>query len=304
MNPFRPLLAPHECPLTKPDFFEFLQYPLMVSPKYDGIRCIVLDGVCYSRSMKPLPSLQVQEDFGHLEYFDGELIVGCPTDPNTYNRTQSHVMSKGKPGELRFYVFDYVHPDWLEKAYIERVAKLERLINGPEQTTEAEIKWVEQSWAASERALIEWEESYLSAGFEGVMMRHPGASYKFGRGTYNEGIIYKLKRFQDAEGRVIDVLGGMTNTNKQERDERGYAKRSFKKAGMVTSGMLGGFLVDYEGQEITVAPGAFPHPDRYMILANKEAFIGRLLRFRFMSYGSKDRPRFARAVGFRDRMDL
>ena len=35
------------------DSVEQLRYPLLGSPKLDGVRAIVIDGVVYSRNMKP-----------------------------------------------------------------------------------------------------------------------------------------------------------------------------------------------------------------------------------------------------------
>lgn len=108
----RPLLAPSQTPSNYPDFWKKLKYPLLGSPKLDGIRCIV-DGQGHTRSRtwKFIPSLQVATMFGDVPWLDGELIEGNWTDYNVYNRTNSHVMSENKPGDMRFYVFDYAHPE-------------------------------------------------------------------------------------------------------------------------------------------------------------------------------------------------
>ena len=70
MTKFRPILASACEDITK------LTYPVACSLKLDGIRCIVKNGVVYSRSMKPIPSEVVQKKFGKVEYegFDGELV--------------------------------------------------------------------------------------------------------------------------------------------------------------------------------------------------------------------------------------
>ena len=54
------------------------------------------------------------------------------------------------------------------------------------------------------------------------MMRNPIAPYKQGRGTFREGIIYKLKRFEDSEAVIIGFVEQMTNQNVLEKDELGY----------------------------------------------------------------------------------
>jgi DNA ligase 1 len=55
---------------------ELIQFPYLVSPKIDGLRALVKDGVVYSKTMKPIPTRRVQELFGHLHGADAELTVG------------------------------------------------------------------------------------------------------------------------------------------------------------------------------------------------------------------------------------
>ena len=45
-----------------------LKYPLFASVKLDGIRCLVIDGVAYSRNMKPIKNEYVQKCIGKTEY--------------------------------------------------------------------------------------------------------------------------------------------------------------------------------------------------------------------------------------------
>ena len=59
-----------------------INFPIYVSTKFDGIRAIAIDGVVYSRSMKPIRNEHVQKLFGKEEYngFDGELPIGVCFD--------------------------------------------------------------------------------------------------------------------------------------------------------------------------------------------------------------------------------
>ena len=103
---FRPMLA---CSESAHNFFDKLRFPLYASPKLDGIRATVRDGVVYARSNKPIANIHVQEKFKHFEWFDGELIVGDPTSKTCYRDTCSVVNSKSKPVEdVNFYVFDHI----------------------------------------------------------------------------------------------------------------------------------------------------------------------------------------------------
>jgi DNA ligase-1 len=61
---FKPMLA-------SPADMSKLRFPLWLSPKLDGIRALVINGVVMSRSLKPIPNQHVQSLFGHLEGYDG-----------------------------------------------------------------------------------------------------------------------------------------------------------------------------------------------------------------------------------------
>ena len=295
---FKPMLAPGEDPKSYPDYFKRLQYPLLCSPKYDGIRCIVKHGRCLSRSGKILPSYQVQEEFSKFADLDGELIEGSPTDPDVYNRTQSHVMSEDKPGNLKFFVFDNTAPDMLMKPFYERYES----IKVPASAENIDI--VLHTLVDNYEELIEFENECLKEGFEGIMMRSPVGYYKQGRGTFREGLIYKLKRFEDSEGIIVGFEEQLTNQNVLEKDELGYAKRSYSKDGLVPAGTLGNFKVVWNEMELDIAPGSFNHEQRKQIWEKKDEFLGKLLKFRYFNHGIKDKPRFPRAIGFRNEMDL
>jgi len=299
---FKTLLAPHEGPLS----LAKLIYPVLCSPKLDGIRCIIKGGVAYSRKFIPLPSYQVQVALEKEEHLDGELIVGNPTESGCYNKTQSHVMARDKPGPLTFYVFDYTSPEVLNKPFTERHALLPDLTAhwmlandldvAVEVLTHTRINCLTQ--------LLEYETTQLEAGHEGIMIRDPDGIYKQGRATINEGIIFKLKRFTDDEGTIVGFEEGMTNTNVAMEDALGNTKRSYAKAGMIPAGTLGKFIVSYKEDIIDVAPGAFTHDERQDIWDNQSKYMGKLLKFRYFNYGVKDKPRFPRAIGFRDPRDL
>jgi DNA ligase-1 len=250
-----------------------------------------------SRTFKILPSLQVQLEFGleELNHYDGELIDGNPLDFDVYNRTQSKVMSEGKEGNIKFYVFDYTAPEFLNKPFYIRLEELKSRTN---------VELIEHIELNSYDELIEYETKCLQMGFEGIMLRNPISIYKCGRGTFREGIIYKLKRFKDSEGLILDILPMMSNTNTLETDELGYAKRSYSKAGLVETAFAGRFIVWHEGQEIDVAPGSFSHEEREEILKDKDKYIGKHLKFRYFAHGIKDKPRFPRALGFRTLLDV
>lgn len=298
---FRPQLSPNNSPADTPNFFEFGSFPALLSRKFDGIRAVTNKQVM-SRTWKPLPSVQVQEDFGgKIEFLDGELIEGRETDFGVYNRTQSSVMAFDNPGEISYHVFDYVHPDWLDQPFYKRLEKAhQEIFLGDKELYKPAIH-VEVN---SLDELLEYEEESLMLGFEGIMRRNPIAKYKQGRATMLQDIIYKIKRFSDDEGLVVAVEEGTTNTNEKQYDERGYAKRSSAKAGLVSAGTAGRLIIFWRGLEFPIAMGTFTHKQRQWIWDHRDEVIGRIVKFRYFAHGVKDLPRFPRALGWRDKMDM
>jgi DNA ligase-1 len=301
---FRLMLAPQDSPRTNPNFFNLIKYPLLVSPKLDGIRCVVKPkgsvAVAYSRKFLPLRSFQVQEDFTHALHLDGELLAGHPTEPNVYNKTQSHVMSFDKPGDLKFHVFDYCSTEYLDRPFGDRLCKVREEVKKLNERGLSEYCVLEHNLVHNYNDLLELEAQYVEAGYEGLMGRWIGGKYKEGRASMNEGIFFKLKRYEDTEGVLLDVLEGFVNDNAPEIDEQGYVKRSHAREGKTPSGMVGKFVVDFNGTAINVSPGNFTKDQLITILRDKEKYLGKYLKFKYMAYGMKDAPRSANAISFRE----
>lgn len=304
---YAPMLSPNNSPIDTPDYFSTLTFPLLGSPKYDGIRGLVRNATVLSRTLKPLPSTQIQDMFHKAENADGETIIGAPTDFGVYNRTQSHVMSKKKPADVAgYFVFDYAEiGDNLLLPFYKRLETARDLV---EMLNDPCIHFVEHEVIENLEQLFLFENKCLRLGYEGIMLRNPEGIYMHGklenRCTLNQNIIRKLKRFTDTEGMLLDIEEGETNNNVQERDERGLAKRSDHKANKTASGMAGRYIVLFEGKPIKVTPGSFSHAERKEHLLNKEEHLGRYLKFRYFAHGIKDLPRVARALGFRDKRDM
>jgi len=303
---FKPMLAPNNDPMKDSEFFRGLRFPLYCSPKLDGIRCITSAGSCFSRSFKTIPNHQIQDLFSSWEGLDGELILGDETDFDVYNRTQSHVMSFFTRSEkIRFRVFDSISLDLAKEPFRDRLEHARILIEEYEEILGVgRVSLVTHTLCETLEDLLEYEASQLALGYEGIMMRDPLGIYKHGRGTFREGLIYKLKRFQDDEGVITGFIEQTTNTNIQTRDVLGRAERSTAKAGLAQAGTLGKLLVDFQGDEISVALGCLTHPQRLHIWENQNTFLGKMIKFRHFPHGVKTLPRFPRVVGFREDIDL
>lgn len=254
-----------------------------------------------SSSLKPIPNRHVQAMFGRPEYegLDGELLVGDPTDPRAFLGTTSAVMSRDGEPDVYFHVFDDVtEPDL---PFRERYARLQRRL-GPRVVPVAQVP------VSSPAEVEEFERMALDAGHEGIMLRSNDGPYKFGRGTLSKQDLMKLKRFEDAEARVVGLEELLHNSNEATVGLLGQTERGHSKAGMVGMSTLGALRVvgvggRWDGVAFNIGSG-FDAATRRAIWADGEGWIGRLVKFKFFPIGSKEAPRFPIFLGERHPDDL
>lgn len=274
-------------------------YPLLVSPKLDGIRALVVNGQIVSRTLKPIPNWLVQELFGRAELngLDGELVVGPPTASDVFQRTTSGVMSRDGEPEVRFHVFDdFTHPqDPFEK----------RLARAQKRCEKLQIDFLKHHEITSTKALLEQEARYLALGFEGLMARDPEGPYKFGRSTAKQGWLLKLKRFHDSEAEVVGVKELLHNNNTATVNALGYQERSNHKDGKAGASMVGALTVrDCEtGVEFDIGTGFTIH-QRKIFWRDRKEIVGKIVKYKSQLVGVKEKPRFPVFLGFRDLQDL
>lgn len=275
MSDFSPLLA------AKANM-SMLRFPLLASPKIDGIRAVVRDGVVWSRSGKPIPNAHIQRMFGQLEFFDGELVIGSPTAPDAFRAAQSGVMSAGGEPDVRFCVFDFFCDP--EKPYAHRFRSL--LTDRENDELDPGVELVEQTMLHSLAELEAFERQCLEAGYEGVMLRRADAPYKFRRSTAREGILLKLKRFADSEAVVEDM-------------------EELTRGGRVAHGLLGALHVRdlKSGARFSIGTG-FSEAERSRLWRMGSTLAGKLVSYRYFPHGCKDLPRHPIFAGLRSPLDM
>ena len=275
------------------------RYPLLLSPKLDGIRCLIIDGVAVGRSLKPLPNKHVQKIFGRSELngLDGELIVGQPTAKEVFQTTSSGVMSiEGEP-EVSFWVFD----DFMETGRFEhRLRSARRRIKKQKFCEDVPHHLIHNA-----DDLNEWEQDYLELGYEGVMLRHPDGPYKHGRSTAKEGWLLKVKRFEDSEARSVGFSELMHNANEAKRNQLGHLERSSHKANKVGKQMLGALTVQDLKTKVEFDIGTgFTEDQRKLLWATGDNLLGKVVKYKSQPTGVKEKPRFPVFLGFRDKVDM
>lgn len=276
-----------------------LRYPLMASPKLDGVRALVMDGTLVSRKLIPIPNRHTQKLFSSLrEGTDGELIVGEPNkDP--YRRTVGAVRREHGEPAVRFYIFDN---------FTAKGGFYDRHVSLPDSTEFVRV--VPHTIVRNAEELLALEQEFLSQGYEGLMIRSMDGPYKYGRSTLKEGYLLKLKRFKDSEAVVLSCYERMHNTNEATLDNLGNTKRSTAKEGMEPTGMLGGFIVrdvnpdsEFFGVEFDVSASTILLDELKPMWDHRGEYIGQVLVYKYFPSGSKERPRLPTFKGFRADID-
>ncbi|MGD9670301.1 MAG: hypothetical protein AB7U75_14885 [Hyphomicrobiaceae bacterium] len=297
---FRPMLSA-DC--KKP---EQLKFPLLVSPKLDGIRCLIIDGIPTSRTLKHLPNVHIRTVLSELpiEGLDGELLVGDPTDPLAWNSSQSGIMSRDGTPDFIFHVFDdftdtaLPFKDRLASAR-ERANKLPHFVRPVQH---AEVRTLEE--------LMQWEHNYVSVGYEGIMLRSLDGKYKYGRSTEKEGGLIKMKRFHDAEAEIVGFVERMHNENEAKVNALGLTERSSHKGNKTPMDTLGAFECSIlasaldsglpaEAVKFEVGTG-MDDAFRAHVWRNRDAFLGKNLKFKFQQVTNTMKPRLPVYLGIRE----
>jgi len=294
MSAFKPLLAGSlKCGTIK--------FPVLMSPKIDGIRCIIMDGKALTRSLKPVPNIHIRtalESNPALEGMDGEILVG-----NSFAETSSAVMSHSGTPQFTFHVFDRVLSG---VGYSDRYAMLVAQFRTPI----ANCRLVLHTLVDDMSQLSAYTLDALYAGHEGAMVRSLDGKYKYGRSTTKEGILLKIKPLDDSEAVIVGFEEQYHNTNKQVTNELGRSKRSSSQDGMVGAGTLGNFIVrgtqaeHFGGVRFCVGTGVgLTDQVRQHVWDNKDQYVGKLIKFNYQKIGSIDKPRIPIFLGFRSSLD-
>ena len=297
-KPFGPMLAAPANLLT-------LRFPVIASPKLDGVRGVVHKVALRSRTLKPIPNSYMQQLFGRrkLEGLDGELVVGSPTAPDVFRQSTSGVMTiLGQP-DVAYYVFDLLlNPN---APYVDRVFALQKIVEALRATGEAPIVVHEFRVIGNMDDLLAYEETVLAQGYEGLILRSMDRPYKYGRSTTGEQGMLKLKRMETSEAFVRGVVELEHNDNPAVMNTLGLTERGTRQLHKVGAGTMGALIVeDVEtGCEFALGTG-FTTAERAMFWRNRESVIGKVVSYDHFPVGAKDKPRFPSYKGFRDPMDL
>ena len=294
---FKPMLA------SDIENFQNLRYPLYASPKLDGIRVVIRNGVPMTRSLKSIRNHYARKLLSHsfYEYLDAEIIVGKANAKDAYNQTMSGIQSYEGTPDFRLHVFDFTAN--LTLSFEKRFEFLKyHLPKEIEEANQQLVELVDQILIHNYDELVAYENECLALGFEGIMLRDPYTPrYKCGRSTEKEGLLLKVKRFTDTEAVILNFQELVSNQNEQTTNNLGYAERSSKQENLIPMGTLGSIIVKSKEFDLEFNIGSgFTADMRNHIWTNREKYQGKTIKFKYQKEGVKDRPRFPIFLGFRD----
>lgn len=278
-----------------------LHFPLLASPKFDGQRCVIRNGRPLSRNLKPIRNGFTHDSLAQLELegLDGELIVGHPYASDVWNVTSSGVNSAEGEPDFRFYVFDYTDS---YEPYINRLDAVENIIRA---SGHPRLIFVDHTLLNNQDELDEYESGCVARGYEGVMLRKINGPYKYGRSTAQEGYLLKVKRFEDHEATLVGYEKLRVNENEQTRDERGYAKRSKAKDGLVEVDKVGKLICRFTDESLPTGSAEFKvgtgltDADRIDMFIHWHNYAGRAATIKHQGFTPDGEPRFPSYKGLR-----
>lgn len=281
-----------------------VKWPVLATPKLDGIRCIVINGKALSRTLKPIPNQYIRETIEKFfaerpEAFDGEIMVG-----KTFQECTSGVMTRTGTPEFKFHVFDVVADD-KKKPYADRVKDMRNILDSMNYLAGGFIEIINPKVINNEKNLLLMESELLELGYEGVMIRSPNSPYKEGRSTLKEEYLLKVKRYSQDEAKIIGYEELMHNNNEAEISETGNTKRSSHQENLVPASMLGAFIVEAvkSGIQFKIGTG-LTELQRTELWETKEDLIGKIVTFKYFPIGVLEKPRHPVFIGFRHPDDI
>ena len=272
----------------------YVKFPVLATPKIDGIRCTKINGQALSASHKPIPNTYIRELIENSSVpngFDGEIIT-----PGKFHDVTSAVMRESGRPTFLWRVFDAVS----DGVYKDRVQDVDIWFKS-HKCEFCDPVLPDQIRDFNE--LEEYENIALEQGYEGVCLRAFNSLYKNGRSTLREQGLLAIKRFTDAEAKVVGFEERMHNSNEAYQDEIGRTKRSSALKGQIGLGTLGALVVEDKGVTFKLGTG-FDSALAQQVWDNQALYLGKLVKYKSFKHGAFEKPRHPVFLGFRDERDL
>jgi len=239
---------------------------------------------------------------------DGELGVGDPTTELFYHTTQSAIMTKAGTPDFNFYIFDIV-PDCFRyhglnylSPFSERLELMQDLFYPA-----APSELVTHTKCDTPEEVLKLFADYTELGYEGICIRSASGLYKYGRSTFRECFLLRMKLEAQSECKILRVNQMMLNNNDTTKSPLGFTQRSSHAENQIPYEAVGSFDVQdiHTHAEFTI--GIFKGitlDERERWWRIRDQLSNKIFTYRYHNYGIKDVPRSGRFIGWRERWDL
>lgn len=268
--------------------------------KYDGLRATVQDGFLRTNSLKKFPNNALKFEFPEcLEGLDGEIIYKDPLDKEAFRKSNSICMSIRKEiKDVTYIVYDRMIP----KPFINRYDNISTLLSKHKEINGLKIEIAPIFYPGTE--IKELIDLFVNQGHEGVILRSLSGWYKHGRTTKREDTMYKIKPFTDSEAVIIGFKEEMENLSPKEINNLGVSERKKSKFKLKGKGKLGAFIVrNREFGEFSVS-ASMPVEQKEFLWAIKKELVNKIITFKYLNVGIKNKPRSPIFKAIRDELDL
>lgn len=309
-------------PLLAKDVNEHkLKFPVGVCFKVDGSFAFIQNSKLYARSLKLHENLYVTEQYSNPDFngLRGELIAGDdPTATDLCRNTSSALRTiEGQP-KTSLFCFDYVLPETKDLPYRERIFMLGMKVRELRAMGYLNIFMIPVCYVNSMQEYHKLRDNFLNLGYEGCVLRDPMSKHKEGRSSSTKPDLWRYKPWSSAEIRVDYLVEEQQNNNQAKKNELGQTERSTHQENLVgkqTMGAIVGTLVtpllDYQGKlvadvgvQLTIATGSLKQNECKFYWDNQHEALGKVVEFEYMSFGLKEKPRFAQFKRIRSENDL
>lgn len=162
----------------------YITEPFYVQPKLDGVRLLVSNQGCFSRTGKSVKGVEhLAKGLKDGEWLDGE----CYASGKTFEEITS--MFKTNPRELEFHIFDYFDLGRPDLPFAERQKRAT----------------VQTVLVHSKKDISKWHDTFVRQGHEGIMIREAVSIYEVGK---RSNYLLKYKEFQTEEYEIVGVKEG------------------------------------------------------------------------------------------------
>ena len=314
-NPPRPMLAERMIDEWG-DLKEGIRFPLYASYKLDGYRCIVYQGVAWTRAGKlhqcaavqkmaeQVWKILVEKGWSENWALDGELMI----PGQDFNKAGGLLRRFDYVGPFEYVVYDVAGTGVNFRTRLEIA-----LWQGREWLKDSgwSVKFLRHWWIEDVDTLLKLEADALASGYEGLCTRAPYGMYKSGRGTMTDQCLLKMKRWHTAEAKVLGVSPRMENLEEGTTNAWGLTERGKKKDFLQETNVLGSLDVvglngKWKGSRFSI--GTFlglTDEDKKDYWREREDLIGQVVTYKFLPIGDGEntRPRHPVFLGFRPDWD-